>query len=442
MAKLGFHGLSPALCAYLLTVMVVGPVAVALVAAANRSPVTATEVLAAVLLTGFATVADRCRFHLTHKINVDVATAAYIAMMLTLPTALPGVLTLIAFSAGEWLRRRQSRAEPVEVLFNLGQTALCVIAGSLAFSGARSLVGADSGWVGEAEWLAAVVAGSAAMYAVNTALVAMVAAVSMGLNPVRVWWQSLGYDLTGHATLTALGVLTAHLIVTGPALLPVLAIPLGLVQRALRDSVRLRADTHGALASLIEVIELRDPYTAGHSHRVAATARALAIRLGLTAEEADIIESAGRVHDLGKVAVDPAVLNKQGKLDDLDWAQMRLHPVHGALVIARFTAYGDGHRMVRHHHEAWDGSGYPDGLAGEAIPLGARILAVADTFDALTSDRPYRPGMGRDRALMILNQGAGSQWDPEVVIALMTHLGDRTTETVQERIPALAVATG
>ena len=101
---------------------------------------------------------------------------------------------------------------------------------------------------------------------------------------------------------------------------------------------------------------------------------------------------------------------------------MQRHPVLGADVVARFGAYWGGVPTVRHHHEAWDGSGYPDGLKGESIPLGARILAVADAYDALTSDRPYRAGFDRTRALAVLRNGAGTSWDPAVVAALLTHL--------------------
>jgi HD-GYP domain-containing protein (c-di-GMP phosphodiesterase class II) len=205
-------------------------------------------------------------------------------------------------------------------------------------------------------------------------------------------------------------------------LLPVLGLPVHLVHRAQQQAVQLNEDTRDALASLVEVVELRDPYTAGHSRRVAELARALALQLGLTHEEADAIESAGRVHDIGKVAIDPTVLTKPGKLDDAEWAEMKRHPGYGADVVARFAAYPEGFRLVRHHHEAWDGTGYPDRIAGEAIPFGARILAVADTFDALTSDRPYRKGMGLDRALTILQEGADRQWDARIVAALVAHL--------------------
>ena len=230
--------------------------------------------------------------------------------------------------------------------------------------------------------------------------------------------------------MAVLGLVAAHLLVAQPLLLPTLAVPLFLVHRALRGNLRLRQDTRRALADLAEVVELRDPYTAGHSHRVAAIARDIALELGMTHEEADFIESAGHVHDLGKVAIEPTVLTKPGKLDEAEWAAMRRHPGLGADVIARFAAFGEGWRLVRHHHEAWDGSGYPDRIAGEAIPFGARILAVADTYDALTSARPYRSAKSPEAAREILKAGAGQQWDARVVAALMSHLAE---------IPALAL---
>lgn len=119
---------------------------------------------------------------------------------------------------------------------------------------------------------------------------------------------------------------------------------------------------------------------------------------------------------------------------------MRLHPVFGARVVERFAAYGDGHRIVRHHHEAWNGSGYPDGLKGEEIPLGARILAVADTFDALTSHRPYRQALTVAAALQILDQGAGEQWDAVVIAALQVHVATGAISPAAAPSPAAATA--
>jgi HD-GYP domain-containing protein (c-di-GMP phosphodiesterase class II) len=112
---------------------------------------------------------------------------------------------------------------------------------------------------------------------------------------------------------------------------------------------------------------------------------------------------------------------------------MQQHPALGANVVSRFAAYRHGARLVRHHHEAWDGSGYPDQLAGEQIPLGARIISVADTFDALTSDRPYRTALSVDQAITILEDGAGQQWDPRVVAAMTAHLRELHGELPSHR---------
>jgi HD-GYP domain-containing protein (c-di-GMP phosphodiesterase class II) len=365
------------------------------------------DLMRAALLTGLALAADRYQFNLTHQMQVNAATACYVAMILALPPGLPGLLALVAIAGGHLLRRR----EPIEMLFNSGQGALATTAAALSFAALAPH--------GE---LVALVVAATIQHVGNTGLVTVAAGLQLGTNPLRVWSVTFLDDLPAHAVLTLLGVVAATVAGVRPWLLPALALPIVLVHRSQRQAVRLRHDTREALAALVEVVELRDPYTAGHSRRVAELARALSLRLGLTNEEADLIESAGRVHDLGKVAIDPAVLMKPGKLTDPEFAEMRRHPALGADVIGRFAAYPDGYRLVRHHHEAWDGTGYPDGLVGEAIPFGSRILAVADTFDALTSDRPYRLGMGTDRALQILNDGAGEQWDARVVTALVAHL--------------------
>jgi HD-GYP domain-containing protein (c-di-GMP phosphodiesterase class II) len=253
-------------------------------------------------------------------------------------------------------------------------------------------------------------------------------ALQLGLNPLKVWYSTIALDLMPHITLTALGTISALLAAEHPIVLPFLALPALLVHQSVRQTVQLRTDTHEALASLVEVMELRDPYTAGHSRRVASLSRTLASRLGVLEEEADVIEQAGRVHDIGKAGIDSAVLAKEGDLTPDEWEQMRRHPELGANVVSRFAAYRHGALIVRHHHEAWDGSGYPDGLAGEQIPLGSRIISVADTFDALTTNRPYRVAMTVAEAIAILEDGAGRQWDPRVVEAMVGYLRDRHGE--------------
>jgi hypothetical protein len=173
------------------------------------------------------------------------------------------------------------------------------------------------------------------------------------------------------------------------------------------------------LTTLAETIDLRDPYTAGHSRRVAAYSRLLALDLGLSEEIVDTIEHAALLHDIGKVGVPDAVLFKNGTLDDEERLLIRAHPVIGAGLLADVPTMCDIYPCILHHHERWDGRGYPDGLSGENIPLGARIIAVADSFDAMTTDRPYRRGLGAEAAIAELVRHEGTQFDKRCVIAFI-----------------------
>jgi HD-GYP domain-containing protein (c-di-GMP phosphodiesterase class II) len=418
MVRLDYTIYEPAMRRYLQAVSGGGPLVAVLVAVAAFTPLSPRTSLQALILVVMAGVAERYPLHLTHKTNVNVSSAAYVAMLLMLPAWLPGLLAAFAIGAAQVARARANpELDLSEALFNVGQTALYVSAGALAYAATdHHPLGPDLSTYGS---LGALVVGAVTMHLVNTGLVAGAAGLQLGAAPLRVWWNTLALDLTPHVTLTVLGAAAALIGADQPLVLPFLALPVALVHRAVGQTIRLRLDTHEALASLVEVVELRDPYTAGHSRRVATTARLLALRLGLTAEEADLIESTGRVHDIGKVALDATILTKPGSLTEEEWAEIRRHPGLGANVLETFAAYRTGAAFVRHHHEAWDGSGYPDGLAGEAIPLGARILAVADTFDALTSDRPYRAGFTMPEAIEILTAGAGRQWEARIVEAMV-----------------------
>jgi ribonuclease P protein subunit RPR2 len=174
-----------------------------------------------------------------------------------------------------------------------------------------------------------------------------------------------------------------------------------------------------SLLGLANALEAKDPCTRGHSERVGAWGGRIATALGLSAEETDTITQAGLLHDIGKIGVPEAVLRKRGPLDADEWALMRNHPIVGAQIVAPFEFFAGGALVIRHHHERWDGSGYPDGLVGSAIPIGARVVAVADVFDALTSDRPYRCALPRDTVLAYLAEEAGRSLDAEVVAVML-----------------------
>lgn len=188
-----------------------------------------------------------------------------------------------------------------------------------------------------------------------------------------------------------------------------------------RSALRLKAvyDTldsaEQVIFALAAAVEAKDAYTERHTERVADSARQLGEMLGLAEETLDALYRGGMLHDIGKIGVPDSVLLKPGPLSEDEERQMREHPLIGERIVRPLHSMAEVLPIVRHHHEHFDGSGYPDGLAGEAIPLIARIVAVCDAFDALVTTRPYRGRLNTVDAVMILMRGAGRQWDPELV---------------------------
>jgi putative nucleotidyltransferase with HDIG domain len=190
---------------------------------------------------------------------------------------------------------------------------------------------------------------------------------------------------------------------------------------ALEQYVQELQQTHSAtLEALVTALEARDHETEGHSERVTCYAASIAKALGLDQAQLDELRRGALLHDIGKIGVPDGVLRKPGPLDPSEWEQMRRHPVFGAEMVGGINFLAQAMPVVRHHHERYDGSGYPDRLAGEQIPLVARVFAVADTFDAMTSDRPYRRALSIDEAREEIRRCAGQQFDPVVVEAFLS----------------------
>jgi HD-GYP domain-containing protein (c-di-GMP phosphodiesterase class II) len=162
-------------------------------------------------------------------------------------------------------------------------------------------------------------------------------------------------------------------------------------------------------------LALRDVETEGHSRRVAAWTLLLVQRLGMPEDQWLDAELGGLLHDIGKIGIPDAILRKPGKLDAEEWVAMRRHPELGCTILAGIPALRGAYEIVRSHHERWDGAGYPDGLAGDAIPLRARVFAMVDTYDAVTCDRPYRKGRSHAEAVALIQGETGTQFDPRMV---------------------------
>lgn len=175
-----------------------------------------------------------------------------------------------------------------------------------------------------------------------------------------------------------------------------------------------------SLQALSSALDSRDNETQGHSLRVTAYAWLLARQMGVEGQELEMLYRGALLHDVGKIGIPDAILRKEGPLDEMEWAIMRTHVNMGVRMLAHIDFLGPALDVVRCHHERWDGLGYPEGLRGEEIPLSARIFAVCDTYDAITSDRPYRASKSHETAIAELRKFAGSQFCPDVVAAFMT----------------------
>lgn len=216
--------------------------------------------------------------------------------------------------------------------------------------------------------------------------------------------------------------------------------PLTLVHISFQGYVRLQTDARNTFERISQLLDARDHYTAVHSTEVAELAVKIGEEMGLGQREIEQIDIAARVHDIGKIAIPDSILLKPGKLDEEEWNKMREHPVLSAELIAGIEIYSPVAKAVRHEHERWNGTGYPDGLAGKDIPLISRVIAAADIYNALSTDRPYRKAFSSDETRRILNEMIEIELDPAVASALLRvleHLSEDEpvqASTVQQQV--------
>jgi putative nucleotidyltransferase with HDIG domain len=188
---------------------------------------------------------------------------------------------------------------------------------------------------------------------------------------------------------------------------------------------KLKAANRQALFGLAEAIEAKDPYTKGHCGRVAAYSLVLAKEAGYPVEGLETLEFGAFLHDIGKIGIKDAVLLKPGPLDDAEWLHMREHPVKGYEIASKIEMLKPIIGAVRNHHERWDGSGYPDKMVGEDIPLAARIVAIADAYDAMATDRPYKAALPLEECEAVLRKTGGKMYDPHLIeVFVSKHLGE------------------
>jgi hypothetical protein len=267
--------------------------------------------------------------------------------------------------------------------------------------------------------LAAVVVAGMAYFVVNNVLAALVIAFKQDRAPQAVFRANLRQFGIGLAGLTPVAWLMAAMyIVAGPIGILPFAVPLFATRSGYQKVVEIRDMFTQTVRSLASAVDAKDPYTAGHSERVQLIARSLGEELACSDSELEALEWGGLLHDIGKIGIPDAILLKQGALTREERTVMNLHPVKGEEIIKPVIKLAPELPIIRHHHEWYNGSGYPDKLIGEQIPRLARIMHVADSFEAMTSARPYRmTPLTEQQALEELRRFTNVQFDPEVVAA-------------------------
>ena len=382
--------------------------------------------LAVLALLGIAAINFPLR--VTARCNIDLSAAVYFAAILLYGPSTTLLLVAVVQLLGEAIRRARRgtlklRRAAIVILFNTSQLMLANGIGGLVYFGflGHSLPAP----MDRVENVWAMPIAAATTYAVNSAAVAAMVGLEMRERPLQVWLSGRRLDLLQHAGLFLVGLVTALASTRYPWAPIGMVLPAAIIYLSLKRTIQLVQQTIAALEKMADVLDLRDRSTADHSRRVSEYAVAIARRMRLPADEVETIRLAARVHDLGKIGVPDHVLLKDGGLTDEEWEQMKSHVQIGYEILSQFPEYSRGKDLVLSHHERFDGRGYPRGIAGHRVALGAQVIAVADAFDSMTSDRIYRKAMSIEAAVAELLSGKGIQWNPDVVDAFAAHLTER-----------------
>lgn len=405
--------MQPRLKAYLFVICVAATAAATAVYAASGY-LPSGPGKAAAFLAAFGVFAELLTYQMPHGGTASIALVPYLAAALVAPNFVGLAAVGLSQAVGEIVRRRPR----VKAVFNTAQTILSIALAIAAYAalGGVSVADATDLWHFAATSALKIVVLLAVFVLTNTVTVSGVIAINEDANFLTIWREStLGtavYTLGAGGLAFLLAAIHVRWGAVGSALL---FIPLIGFRQFYKTTIQLQQTNRELLELMVKAMEARDPYTSGHSRRVSDAAAIIAKGIGLSAAEVERVRIAALLHDIGKIdEVYAPILRKEGKLTAEEWAIMKTHPVKSAELVSTLTDLRDIVTPVRHHHEHWNGMGYPDGLVGEAIPLAARIITFADTMDALTTDRPYRPALGENEVRAEFVKFCGTQFDPTI----------------------------
>lgn len=320
--------------------------------------------------------------------------------------------------------KKGKKAEIKKILFDCGQFAISTSGAWLVYKHTggvviRSIASASIIPLG----LAAL-----AYFVLNSFVVSAALALQKNSSVIDMWSNNFRWATPNYLAQTPLGFLMAliYLQISWWAV-TFMMFPLFIAYWAYKLYMDMRREHLSVIQALAAAVEARDPYTEKHSQRMAEYAMATARAMGLSIYSAEVVRYAAILHDIGKIGIPDHILSKSNSLTEQEWNQIKKHSTIGAEIIKQINSLSDASKIVYHHHERYDGEGYPDGLKGESIPLGSRIIAVIDAYDAMTSRRPYREALSKEEAIMELKKHAGTQFDRKVVEAFLKVLERNAT---------------
>lgn len=373
---------------------------------------TLAELRAAAFFAVFGLLATGLGYKTSSDSTGTIAFLPFLSAAMIAPSYVSVLTVAVAVLGGELLVRRA----PIKLVFNVAQQVLAqalAIAVYLLLGGQSMLLSAPS--------ISAFAPMVLVFVLVNKLAVSTVISEATGRNVNAHWLSSIRgsitYDLLAFPAILFFAFAYREF---GPGWSACLALPMLGIRQLYKSNFALQKINEELLSLMVANVEARDTYTSGHSQRVARYARVIASAAGIHGKTADRVAMAALLHDVGKVYEEfLPILRKPGRLTDAEFAVMKTHSVRGATLIAKVSHFADLVPYVRSHHESWDGRGYPDGLSGDEIPIGARIIALADTIDAMSTSRPYREALDASCVREEISRESGRQFDPRICRALL-----------------------
>jgi len=309
---------------------------------------------------------------------------------------------------------------PYKTIYNASQSIICAgLSGMLYIYVQNNLA-----YLGLAGDTIALVSTVIVYVILNTSIMTLLIKFLKGGKILEIWGENFKGTFLNSAAIGLLGIIVAFAYSNyGIGSVVLFFVPLLLARYSFKLYVDMRKNYMETVKALINAVEAKDPYTSGHASRVGKYAVQIGKELGLSSLELDKMRNAALLHDIGKIGVDDRILNKNKSLTNLEYEVIKNHPSTGYEIIKDIEFLKGANEIVKHHHERWDGKGYPDGLKGEEISLPISILTIADSFDAMTTDRPYRKAFSFEKAIIEIQNNSGTQFNPNIVDEAVKALG-------------------